>query len=212
MRSSLAPSGKVTKVPLASRSARPRAKVDLAMPRGPSISTPPMAGSMAARHSASFRSSAATTAARGKWLSVMAGSVSLKDEGSLADAEHGKGQQDDANNFWPDGAQHRTDAGTEPCPDKQADTGGADALLAGNWPAPPTHQPMSQALRHRLVWLFALAHASSLSISRFYRTSRYSPGCCQRPRCWASSRRSRISCKAPGLCCWIKSRVLLSSR
>ncbi len=66
-RSSVAPRGKVTNWPLASRSARPRARVDLAMPRGPSISTPPIFGSMAVRYRASFRSSAPTTAESGKW-------------------------------------------------------------------------------------------------------------------------------------------------
>lgn len=52
-------------LPSGSSSATPRAKVDLAIPRGPSISTPPIAGSTAARHSASFSSSAATTADKG---------------------------------------------------------------------------------------------------------------------------------------------------
>src|SRR5690242_3593688 len=42
------------------------------MPRGPSISTPPIFGSMAVRYRASFKSSAPTTAESGKWgVSVM---------------------------------------------------------------------------------------------------------------------------------------------
>lgn len=65
-RSSVAPNGKVTNWPLASTSAKPRANVDLAMPRGPSMSTPPIFGSMAVRHRASFKSSAPTTAESGK--------------------------------------------------------------------------------------------------------------------------------------------------
>ena len=68
-RSSLAPSGKFTKAAslfeVGKISDRPRASVDLALPRGPLINTPPIAGFMATRIKAFLNSTWPVTALNG---------------------------------------------------------------------------------------------------------------------------------------------------
>jgi hypothetical protein len=61
----VAPSGKVTNGPLAQQVGQATGQGALGHAARPSISTPPIFGSMAVRHRASFSSSAPTTAARG---------------------------------------------------------------------------------------------------------------------------------------------------